>query len=89
MSETIFCVKLKQAAEPLDSAPFPGPLGEKIHQHVSKQAWKDWLLHQTMLINEYRLSLLDPKARAFLHKEMEHYFFGEGSEKPAGFSPEN
>ncbi len=72
----------------MNAPPFPGPLGEKIYAQVSKQAWKMWLDHQTMLINEYRLNLLDPKAREFLQTEMKHYFFGEGSEKPAGFSPE-
>lgn len=88
MSRSILCLKLNQEAEGLDAPPFPGELGEKIYQHISKQAWKMWLAHQTMLINEYRLSLIDPKAREFLKKEMNNYFFGEGSEKPSGFTPE-
>lgn len=83
----IFCCKLKEEAEALQKPPFPGPLGEKIHQHVSRKAWEMWLAHQTMLINEYRLNLLDTQARTFLHEEMEKFFFGDGSEKPAGFSP--
>ncbi|WP_019217624.1 oxidative damage protection protein [Legionella tunisiensis] len=87
MTRHVFCAKLNQETEGLDKAPFPGPLGEKIFNHVSKQAWKMWLSHQTMLINEYRLSLIDPKAREFLNDEMQKYFFGEGSEKPSGFVP--
>lgn len=87
MSRYLFCAKLNQEAEGLDTPPFPGPLGERIFNHVSKNAWKMWLAHQTMLINEYRLSLIDAKAREFLLQEMEKYFFGEGSEKPAGFNP--
>lgn len=87
MTRTIFCAKLKQEAEGLDKAPFPGSLGDKIFNQISKQAWKMWLAHQTMLINEYRLSLIDPKAREFLQQEMQNYFFGEGSEKPKGFIP--
>ena len=86
MSKLIFCSKLNHEAEQMNAAPFPGPFGERIHQHISKEAWKMWLSHQTMLINEYRLSLIDPKAREFLHEEMEKYFFGPGSETPAGFT---
>lgn len=87
MKRHIFCTKLQQDAEGMDRPPFPGALGEKIFDTISKQAWKMWLAHQTMLINEYRLNLLDPKAREFLQDEMQKYFFGEGSEKPAGFTP--
>lgn len=89
MTTHVFCIKLKQDAEKLDAPPFPGPLGEKIFNQVSKPAWRMWLGHQTMLINEYRLSLIDSKAREFLQQEMQNYFFGEGSEKPAGFSPKD
>ena len=85
MSNIIFCEFLKQELPSLESPPFPGELGEKIHQHISKQAWKQWLAHQTMLINEYRLSLIDPNAREFLRTEMGKYFFGQGSEKPSGY----
>lgn len=85
----VFCSKLNQDAEGLDTPPFPGALGEKIFNQVSKQAWKMWLAHQTMLINEYRLSLIDPKAREFLNEEMKKYFFGEGSQAPAGFTPKD
>ena len=86
MTRQVFCQKLQQASEGLASAPFPGPLGERIYNHISQAAWKEWLNHQTMLINEYRLSLIDPKAREFLYTEMEKYFFGEGSTPPPGFS---
>ncbi|MBA2657126.1 MAG: oxidative damage protection protein [Tatlockia sp.] len=82
------CSKLKQEAVALEKAPFPGPLGEKILNEISKEAWSMWLTHQTMLINEYRLSLIDPKAKEFLHEEMKNFLFGEGSAKPQGFIPE-
>lgn len=88
MSRQVFCSKLNQETEGLDAPPFPGPMGEKIFNNISRQAWSMWLSHQTMLINEYRLSLIDPKAREFLFKEMENFFFGEGSAMPAGFTPE-
>ena len=88
MTRPVFCVKLNQETEGMDAPPFPGELGEKIFNQVSKQAWKMWLSHQTMLINEYRLSLIDPKAREFLRNEMQNYFFGDGSATPGGFTPE-
>ena len=87
MTKQIFCIKLNQDAEAMNAPPFPGELGERIFNQVSKQAWKMWLSHQTMLINEYRLSLIDPKAREFLRNELQNYFFGDGSEKPSGFTP--
>lgn len=85
MSRTVFCCKLEQEAQAMDRPPFPGPLGEQIFAKVSKQAWSMWLSHQTMLINEYRLNLVETNARDFLKEEMQKYFFGNGSEKPAGF----
>jgi Fe-S cluster biosynthesis and repair protein YggX len=78
---------LKQPAEGLDYAPYPGELGQRIFDNVSKQGWQQWLKHQTMLLNEYRLSPIEPKARKFLVAEMEKFFFGTGSEKPAEFVP--
>ena len=87
MTKQILCAKLKQQEECMLSPPFPGSLGDKIFTQISQKAWQMWLSHQTMLINEYRLSLIDPKAREFLQKEMENYFFGEGSEAPSGFTP--
>ena len=88
MSRTVFCVKLQREAEGLAFAPRPGELGKRIFDQVSKEAWSAWLAHQTMLINENRLSPLDPKAREFLAGEMEKYFFGTGSSTPAGYVPE-
>ena len=87
MSRTIFCSKLQREAEGLDFAPWPGELGQRLYREISKPAWAEWLAHQTMLINENRLSPLDPKARAFLQEEMQKFLFGGGAEKPKGFVP--
>jgi Fe-S cluster biosynthesis and repair protein YggX len=87
MTRIVHCCKLKRDAEGMLKAPFPGALGERIFNEVSKEAWNMWLSHQTMLINEYRLNLLEFKSREFLKEEMQKYFFGEGSEKPAGYTP--
>jgi Fe-S cluster biosynthesis and repair protein YggX len=87
MSRTVNCVVLKKSAEGLDYAPYPGELGKRIYDNVSKEGWQKWVKHQTMLLNEYRLSPIEPKARKFLVAEMEKFFFGEGSEKPAEFVP--
>lgn len=87
MSRLVHCIKLDCEAEGLDRPTYPGALGQRIFDQVSKQAWQDWLRHQTMLINENRLSPLDPKARRFLEEQMEGYFFGEGAEQPAGYVP--
>jgi Fe-S cluster biosynthesis and repair protein YggX len=85
LSRIVKCVVLGAEAEGLDRPPYPGPLGQRIFENVSRQAWQKWLGHQTMLINEYRLSPLEPKAREFLEQEMEKFFFGEGSDKPPDF----
>lgn len=85
---TVNCVLLGQEAEGLDYAPYPGPLGQRIYDNVSKQAWQRWLAHQTTLINEYRLTPIEPEARKFLETEMEKFFFGGGSEKPKEYMPE-
>ena len=87
MSRTVNCIILGQEAEGLDYAPYPGELGQKIYDSVSKEAWQRWVAHQTMLINEYRLTPIEPEARSFLEKEMEKYFFGEGSTAPKEFIP--
>jgi len=87
MSRSVQCVVLKKEAEGLDAAPYPGELGQKIWANVSKEGWRRWLAHQTMLINEYRLSPIEPKARKFLAAEMDKFFFGEGSTKPADYAP--
>ena len=88
MPRTVHCVKLDREAEGLDFAPWPGELGRRIYDSVSKEAWAAWLAHQTMLINENRLSPMDPKHRAFLEQEMEKFLFGGGAEAPAGYVPE-
>ena len=87
MSRTVQCVILGKEAEGLDRPPYPGPLGERIYENASKEAWQRWLAHQTMLINEYRLTPFEPEARKFLETEMEKFFFGGGSEKPKEFVP--
>ena len=87
MTRMIECVKLKKSAEALNVQPYPGELGKKIYETVSAEAWQMWLAHQTMLINEYRLSMLDANARQFLKQEMEKFLFGEGSAAPAGYVP--
>ncbi len=88
MTRTVKCVKLGKDAPGLDYPPYPGELGKKIFENVSKEAWQLWLSHQTMLINEYRISPLDPKARKFVEGEMEKFFFGEGSQLPEGYRPQ-
>lgn len=85
MSRTIHCAKLGIDAEGLDFAPWPGPLGQRIYAEISKPAWQQWLAHQTMLLNEYRLSPLDPKARQFLSTEMEKFLFGGDVKQPEGY----
>jgi Fe-S cluster biosynthesis and repair protein YggX len=87
MSRMIHCVLLKQEAPGLDRPPYPGELGKRIYENVSKEAWARWLKHQTMLINENRLTPIEPKARKFLEGEMEKFFFGAGSKAPEGFKP--
>ena len=87
MPRKVHCVLLDAEADGLDYVPYPGPLGQRIYENVSKQAWQQWLGHQTMLINEYRLTPIEPKARKFLEAEMEKFFFGGGSEKPPDFQP--
>jgi len=85
MSRTVQCVVLKCEAPGLDRPPYPGPLGQRIFEHVSREVWERWRAHQTMLINEYRLSPVEPKSRKFLEEEMEKFFFGAGSNKPAEY----
>jgi len=85
----VHCIKLNREAEGLDQPPLPGELGKKIYDQVSKEAWQMWIAHQTMLINEYRLSMIGAKSRAFLKEELEKFLFGPGSDKPAGFVPKD
>lgn len=87
MTRMVNCVVLRSEAPGLDRAPYPGPLGQRVFENVSKEGWSRWVSHQTMLINEYRLTPVDPKARKFLEAEMEKFFFGAGSSAPEGFRP--
>lgn len=87
MTRLIYCAKMKKEAEGLDLPPLPGETGKRIYENISKEAWQLWLTHQTMLINEYRLSMIDLKSRTFLLQEMEKFLFGTGSDKPAGYTP--
>ena len=85
MARMIQCAKLNKEAEGLDYQPYPGELGKKIFDTISKEAWGQWTGHQTMLINEYRLNMLEATAREFLETEMKKFLFGEGSAKPEGY----
>ena len=87
MSRKVQCIKLNKEAEGLDRAPYPGAVGQRIFEQVSREAWAAWVAHQTMLMNENRLSPINPEHRKFLEQEMEKYFFGEGSAVPVGFKP--
>lgn len=84
MTRRIFCQKLGKEADALNHQPYPGELGKRIYDQISERAWQAWLSHQTMLINEYRLNLIDPEARRFLEQEMEKFLFGTGRKKPPG-----
>lgn len=88
MGEIVQCVKLNKEAEGLDRAPYPGELGQRILENVSKEAWQMWFQQQTMLINEYRLNPVDPKARTFLEQQMEQFFFGDGTTAPVDYTPQ-
>ena len=89
MTKTVYCKKLCQDLPALESAPLPGEIGHKILNNISQKAWDAWIGHQTMLINEYKLSLIDPEAREFLQQEMEKFLFAGGSAKPSGYKPIN
>ena len=87
MARTVQCVYLKKEADGLYCVPYPGELGKRLYANVSKEAWALWLKHQTMLVNENRLNLADQRARQYLARQMERYFFGEGVDQPAGYVP--
>ncbi|HEY8085947.1 MAG TPA: oxidative damage protection protein [Methylophilaceae bacterium] len=88
MARMIHCIKLGREAEGMDFAPYPGELGKRIYDSVSKEAWEGWKKQQTMLINENRLSLADPSARKYLMEQTEAHFFGSGAEKASGYVPQ-
>ena len=87
MARMVQCVKLGCEAEGLDRPTYPGPLGQRIFENVSREAWQSWIKFQTMLVNENRLNLSDLQARKFLAAQMENYFFGEGAQMPQGYTP--
>ena len=87
MSHIVNCVKLKKEAEGLARAPYPGEIGKKIFENVSNEAWQMWMKHQTMLINENRLSVIDPKAREYLEEQMVKFLFEDDAEMPESYKP--
>lgn len=88
MARMVKCVKLGQELEGLDEPPFDNPLGQKIYENVSKQAWGQWMEHMKMLLNEYRLQPWKPEAQEFIAEQMNAYFFGGGAELPKEFVPQ-
>ena len=87
MARTIHCIKLNKDAEGLDFPPYPGELGKRIYESVSKEAWAEWMKQQTMLVNENRLNLADLRARKYLATQMEKHFFGDGADAATGYVP--
>jgi len=87
MTRMVKCAKLDKELEGLDRPPYPGDFGVKVYQQISKEAWGMWVSHQTMLINEYRLNPVDPKARKFLEEEMEKFLFSGEETKIEGYVP--
>ncbi len=88
MARMVNCIKLGREAEGLDFPPYPGELGKRIYENVSKEAWAGWIKQQTMLVNENRLTLADPSARKYLAEQTEAYFFGAGADKAQGYVPQ-
>ena len=87
MARMVNCIKLGREAEGLDFPPYPGELGKRIYDSVSKEAWQQWIRQQTMLVNENRLNLADQRARDYLKRQMELHFFGGGAAMPQGYVP--
>ena len=87
MARMVRCIKVGREAEGLGFPPYPGELGKRIFENVSKEAWMQWLEHQKMLVNENQLNLADKKARDYLAQQMEKYFFGSGVDVAAGYTP--
>ena len=88
MTHEVDCIKLGRKAEGMDKLPFKGELGQRLYDNVSKEAWKQWLEHSKMLINEYRLDLTSESGQQLWMTECQKYFFGEGSAAPAEFRPQ-
>jgi Fe-S cluster biosynthesis and repair protein YggX len=89
MARMIQCIKLQREAEGLDFPPYPGPVGKQLYEQVSKEAWKAWLEHQKMLVNENRLNLSDQRARKYLEEQMQRHFFGGGADAAQGYVPKS
>jgi len=87
MSRTVFCKKYQKEMEGLDAPPYPGPKGQEIYENISKQAWQEWQNHQTMIINERQLNMMDADARKFLNEQMEKFFAGEEFAQAEGYVP--
>ncbi|MEI6028007.1 MAG: oxidative damage protection protein [Betaproteobacteria bacterium] len=87
MTRTVQCIYLKKEGEGLSFPPYPGDLGKRIYDSISKEAFELWKRHQTMLVNENRLNLADARARQYLARQMEQFFFGQGAEQPQGYVP--
>lgn len=87
MGKEVYCIKQQKNAEGLESPPYPGELGKRIFENVSKDAWREWLEHQKMLMNEYRLNMADRRARQYLMEQTERHFFGDGAETASGYVP--
>lgn len=87
MARMVNCIKLGREAEGLDFPPYPGPLGQRIYENVSKEAWQQWIKLQTMIINENRLSLVEAKHRKYLAEQVEKHFFGSGADGVQGYVP--
>lgn len=89
MPRTVFCEVLKRDAEGLEAPPYPGPLGQRIYEHISKEGWRQWLARLAAIINENRLSTADPASIAVIEQHMKGFLFGEGGagHLPAGFTP--
>jgi Fe-S cluster biosynthesis and repair protein YggX len=89
MSRTVMCKKYQQQLPGLDAPPYPGPKGQEIYEQISKQAWQEWQTHQTMLINEHKLNMMEPDARKFLQEQMDKFFSGQDYAKAEGYVPVN
>lgn len=89
MARTVHCRKYQETLEGLDAPPYPGPKGQDIYEHISKKAWQEWQTHQTMLINERALNMMDPSARKFLQEEMDKFMSGDDYAKAEGYVPKN
>jgi Fe-S cluster biosynthesis and repair protein YggX len=85
---TVMCVKFGRKMEGLDRVPWKGEIGQRIYENVSKDAWKMWIEHSKMIMNEYRLNPLDPQSQKIMEEQMEQFFFGEGAKLPEGYIPQ-